>query len=84
MSDSIRVDGEAFLALETVAEVFRVDVVVLREAHEVGLLGRCIVRDARVLVATASLDRVATIVRLRVVLGLDLDAIDLELARGGR
>ena len=81
MSHSIEVDGEAFLALETVAEVFRVDTVVLLEAYAVGLLGRCVERDAHVMVAVTSLDRVATIVRLRVVLGMDLDAVDLELAR---
>jgi len=80
MSQRIEVDGEVFLELETVAEVFRVDSIVLREAYDVGLLGACVERDAHVLIAAASLDRVATIVRLRVVLGMDLDAIDLALA----
>lgn len=80
MSHRIEVDGEVFLELETVAEVFRVDSIVLREAYAVGLLGTCMERDAHVLIAVASLDRVATIVRLRVVLGMDLDAIDLALA----
>lgn len=84
MTDSIRIDGEAFLALETVAETFHVDAVVLREAHTVGLLGRSVVRESRVLVAVDSLDRVATFVRMRVVLGMDLDACEIELMRWPR
>ncbi|MEM1447546.1 MAG: hypothetical protein AAF957_03090 [Planctomycetota bacterium] len=83
MSGRIEVDGTAYLALETVAEVFRVDVVVLEEAYAVGLLGPGLVRDARVLVAAASLDRVATVVRLRVALGCDLETVEVALMRRG-
>lgn len=81
MSRTIVIDGEPYLALETVAEEFRVDVVVLREAHATGLLGRSVERETRILVAVASLDRVATVVRLRVVLGLDLDTVERTIAR---
>lgn len=83
MTRRIDVDGTAYLELETVAEVFRVDVLALEEAYAVGLLGPCIVRDARVLVAAASMDRVATVVRLRVVLGCDLETVELALMRRG-
>lgn len=84
MSRAIVIEGEPYLALETVAEEFRVDLVVLREAHASGLLGRCVVRETRVLVAVASLDRVATVVRLRAVLGLDLDTVEVMIARQRR
>ncbi len=80
MNQRVEVDGEVFLEIETVAEVFHVDAIILREAYAVGLLGTCLERDTHILVAVASLDRVATVVRLRVVLGMDLEAIDLALA----
>ncbi|MEM9800657.1 MAG: hypothetical protein AAGA20_10045 [Planctomycetota bacterium] len=78
---TIVVEGESFLAIETVAEVFHVDVVVLREAYAVGLLGRCLERERKVLVAARSLDRVARLVRMRAVLGLDLETIELAFVR---
>ncbi|MEM9378596.1 MAG: hypothetical protein AAGB93_01510 [Planctomycetota bacterium] len=83
MTGRIDVDGTTYLELETVADVFRVDAVVLEEAYAVGLLGPCLVRDARVLVAAASMDRVATVVRLRVVLECDLETVELALMQRG-
>ncbi|MFT5734085.1 MAG: putative membrane protein YqgA involved in biofilm formation [Planctomycetota bacterium] len=81
MSQPIEINGEAYLELESVAEVFRVESVVLREAYVSGLLGAGVEGDQRVLIATAMLDRVATIVRMRVVLELDFETIELALMR---
>lgn len=81
MNQVIEIDGEAYLELESVAEVFRVDSIVLREAYVSGLLDSSLERDQRVLIATAMLDRVATIVRMRVVLEMDFETIELALLR---
>ena len=73
------VGGELFLSLEIVAEIYKVKALWLQEVHDCGLLrGRA---DAQlpVCIAAAEMDRVATIVRLHVVLGLDLDTIVLTL-----
>lgn len=86
MSDErIYVGGELYLSLETVAEIYRVEVVWLRQAQDAGLLGSDVATQPMVCIAAARLDHVATIVRLHQVLGLDLDAIrrelDAEIAR---
>ncbi|QDV08478.1 hypothetical protein Poly30_40250 [Planctomycetes bacterium Poly30] len=81
MSQPIEIDGVVYLELEAVAEVFRVESVVLREAYVSGLLGPGVEGDQRVLIATTLLDRVATIVRMRVVLELDLETVELMLER---
>jgi len=79
MSESFEIDGQVYLTLETVAEVFAVESVVLHEAYVTGLLGPGVERGQRVLLAVASLDRVATVVRLHVVLGFDLDTVEVFL-----
>lgn len=77
------VGGELYLSLETVAEIYQVKIVVLQEAFELGLLGAGADSDAgpgaRLCIAAVQLDRVATIVRLHSVLGLNLAAIALTL-----
>jgi hypothetical protein len=76
---SVRFEGDLYLTLEAVADVYRVDVVWLRRVYDAGLVGRGIARDATVCIPAVRLDRVATIVRYHYSLGLDLDAIELQL-----
>lgn len=81
-ADMLRVEGVLYLSLETVAELYRVEVVLLREVYELGLLGRGVAGGgggATVCIAAAELDRVATVVRLQRVLGHDVDAICVHL-----
>jgi hypothetical protein len=77
--ESLRFDGELYLRLETVAEIYTVRVAWLHEVYAHGLLGDGKHEGASICVAAVQLDRVATIVRLHHVLGLDLDAIVLAL-----
>lgn len=72
-------DGEAYLRLVTVAELYRVRVVWLREVAERGLLGPLQPSAEGPLIACVQLDRVATLVRLSVHLGLDLPQLAREL-----
>ncbi|QDU68151.1 hypothetical protein [Engelhardtia mirabilis] len=72
-------EGERYLSLEVVAEIYQVRAVVLREVYERGLLGEGLTHDSTVCIATLALDRVATIVRLHEVHGLDPDAIAAHL-----
>ena len=78
---TLRVEGELHLSLEAVAEVYRVQAVWLREVYDCGLLGSGVDAERTVFIHCARLDRVATIVRLHQVLGLDVEDIALELAR---
>lgn len=73
------VGGELYLSLETVAEVYRVEVTLLREAYDQGLLGSGVDSGPSVCIAAVHMDRVATIVRLHAALGLDLETIVLVL-----
>lgn len=70
---------EQYLRLETVAELYRVRVLWLREVADSGLLGPCERGDDGPLIAIVQLDRVAAIVRLHVHLGLDLTQLAREL-----
>lgn len=70
---------EAYLRLETVAELYHVRVVWLREVAERGLLGPLEPDDDGPLIACVQLDRVATIVRLSLHLGVDLAQLAHEL-----
>jgi hypothetical protein len=76
---TFQVDGELYLSLETVAELYEVKVVWLREAYDSGLLGSGVAKGPTVCIAAIQMDRVASLVRLHVTLGLDLDAIALSL-----
>lgn len=71
--------GEPYLRIETVAELYRVRAVWLREVADAGLLGPLESGDDGPLIACVQLDRVATLVRLSVHLGLDLLQIAREL-----
>ena len=77
--DRLRVEGELYLSLETIAELYEVETVWLREAYDSGLLGGGIDKGPSVCIAAVQLDRVATLVRMHAVLGLDIDTIALSL-----
>jgi hypothetical protein len=77
-SEPFDVDGVLHLSIETVAELYRVRTVWLEEALDRGLVAAG--RAPRA-IAITELDRVATVVRLHVVLGLEQAAIELLLAR---
>ena len=77
--DKLYIEGELFLSLETVAAIYKVQIVWLQQVYEYGLLGTGVDRDATVCIASIYLDRVATIVRLHDKLGLDLDMISVSL-----
>lgn len=73
------VDGELYLGLEVVAEIYEVQLVWLREAYEFGLLGSGVDSGPGLCVAAVEMDRIATIVRLHKVLGMELESIALAL-----
>lgn len=77
--DRIYVEGELYLSLETVADVYQVQITWLREAYDSGLFGTGVEKGPTVCIAAVQLDRVATIVRLHETLGLDLETIHLTL-----
>ncbi len=73
------VEGELYLSLETVAEVYQVKVVWLQEVYDIGLLGVGVGSTSGICVAAVQLDRIATVVRMHRVLGLNVEAIALTL-----
>ncbi len=77
--DRIYLGGELYLSLETVALIYRVDVVWLREVVDARLIEDGVASEPVPCIAAVRLDRVAAIVRLHRVLGLDLEAIRLAL-----
>ena len=77
--DKLYIEGELFLKLEVVAELYQVKSVWLREVYDSGLIGRERAPTTELCIAAVEMDRVATIVRLHRVLGLELDAIALAL-----
>ena len=78
-SKPVYVEGEPYLTLEAVAEVYQVQVVWLREVYQRGLLGSGVDAGTSICIAAVHLDRVATIVRLRHFVGQDVDAISHAL-----
>lgn len=73
-AERLVLEGEVYFPLEVVAECYSVEVTWLREACDEGLLIG--VRVERTLaVRAADLDRVARLVRWRVVHGLDWPAL---------
>lgn len=76
MSDTQRIAGELHLSLEAVAACYRIELTVLREAYELGLVGQRV--GASIVIAASRLDRVAEIVRLHVHHGIDLRALVLR------
>ena len=79
MDASFDVGGRPHLSLETVAEIYQVDVVWLQSAYEAGLMGKGVVHGGRVAVPVLRLDRIATIVRLRRVMGPNLEVLAATL-----
>ena len=73
------IDGELYLSLETVAEVYELELVWLEGVRREGLLGDCPEQEERVWIAAARLERVAVLVRLCHGFGLDLRAAAAEL-----
>ena len=80
-AERVYVEGELYLSLEAVAQVFEIQVVWLRKFYQRGLLGSGVDSDRTVCIAALHLDRVATIVRLRRQLGPDVDAISHALGK---
>jgi len=78
-NETTRIDGELYLALETVADVYQVQVTWLERVYEFGLLGTGVQMEHSLGIAAVQLDRVATIVRLREVVGSDVESISLAL-----
>ena len=77
--DTFAIDGEMYLRIETVALVYRVEVVWLREVVDAGLLGDDVTLEPTPAIAAVRMDHVATIIRMHRVLGLDVEAIRLAL-----
>jgi len=77
------VEGELYLSLEVVAELYQLRRPWLREVFDLGLLGTGVDDGPTVCIAAVQLDRVATIVRLHRVVGLDLAAIAWTLEETG-
>jgi len=80
MSDRVYIEGNLYLSLETVAEIYHVEVLWLREVYDFGLLESCVEAGTVIHIQATQLDRVAAIVRWHVGLGLDVEAISLALA----
>lgn len=74
--NQVRIEGELYLTLETVAEVYAVELVWLREVCASGLLTPAQHKTGELCIAALELDRVARIVHLNVVLGVSLDSVD--------
>lgn len=79
-SEQIYIEGDLYLSLETVAEIYHVEVLWLREVYDFGLLGSGVDSGRVIHIQAVQLDRVAAIVRWHVGLGLDVEAISLALA----
>ena len=77
--DRVYVGDELYLSLETVAELYQVRTVWLRSVYDLGLLGSGVDSGTGICIAAIQMDRVATIVRMHDVLGLDIDMISLTL-----
>lgn len=77
--DAIYIEGELYLTLEAVAEVYSVQTAWLRRACSQGLLGPPVHHGSQLCLAAVELDRVARIVRMNTVLGLEFEAIALML-----
>jgi NTP pyrophosphatase (non-canonical NTP hydrolase) len=75
MSRIVYIREEAYITLATIAECYECSEAWLREIYDVGLLGTGEIRDELTLVRAESMDRVAWILRLSTVHGLELDVI---------
>ena len=75
MNRIVYIDDEAYVGLDTIADCYEISVVFVREVYDSGLLGRGELRNDETLVRIVALDRVARIIRLRTIHGLNLDVI---------
>lgn len=74
--------GERYVTLTTVAACYRVEVTVVREAYEYGLLGEGEVHEGEVAVPASRMGVVARILRLRASAGVNVEGIVLLVRRG--
>jgi len=75
MSRVVYIREEAYVALATIAECYECSEAWLREVYDVGLLGTGESLEETTWVRAEVMDRVAWILRLSVVHGLELDVI---------
>jgi hypothetical protein len=75
MSRVVYIREQAYVTLATIAECYACSETLVHEIYDVGLLGTGEVLDQVTLVPAELLDRVAWILRLSTVHGLDLDII---------
>lgn len=75
MSRIVYIREEAYVSLGTIAECYECSETWIREAYDVGLLGAGEILDELTWVPAGALDRVARILRLRTMHGLELDVI---------
>lgn len=75
MTRIIYIQQEEFVELATIAECYGRPEAWVQEVYRIGLLGVGTVRGRLTLVPVASLERVARILRLEIVHGLDLETI---------
>jgi hypothetical protein len=76
------VRGERHLTLTEVARCYRIEVTVLREAYEYGLLGEGEPYEDDVTIPIRRMERVAEILRLRAQVGVNVEGILLLVKRG--
>jgi len=76
---SARATSETFLALETIAGCYGVEVRLIRTLYARGLFGPGEPRGEDVALPTRRLDRVAEVLRLHVHVGVDLTTLELLL-----
>jgi len=78
--DTILHEGELYLRLELVAETYGLEQTTLLQCYHLGLLGEGHEQDGVLCLATTSLTKVATIVRLHVHLGVTLEELPAALS----
>ena len=75
MSRIVYIHEEAYVTLSTIADCYECSETWVREVYDVGLLGTGEIRDELTLVRADAIDRVARILRLSTVHGLELEVI---------
>jgi hypothetical protein len=75
MSRIVYIRDEAYVTLSTIADCYERSETWVREVYDVGLLGTGEICDELTLVRADAMDRVARILRLSTVHGLELDVI---------
>ncbi|MFT5049693.1 MAG: hypothetical protein ACI8QZ_001086 [Chlamydiales bacterium] len=78
-SDKQYIENELYITLVTIAGLYQVETVWLQRVYDRGMLGTGVRAGASVSIPAVRMDRVATIVRMHAVLGLDLESIELAL-----